>query len=315
MPTQTARGHGTRRGPAWLLRCAPQPTAPSLGDTFARAIATPPSRRNRGKMKFSAAGPAGSYGKGPLYGNTFARAKASAHGKGGGGAPQVCAPGAPDNRIGEGGGASAECRVRSAGTDCQLPISNFQLGSRSSRVFAAQGLTDFGAVGKRSVSFRNFPFRSVLFRPFPCGSERTPYCLVPGAWCRAGSAECGVRSAEGPDRNPFPLFVRVACPAKPDSRRKTRKALTRKDLRVSGPLRNFPFRSETFRFVPFRSEVFRFFPFCSVWFRVVPGGGERVWTRRMGTGGWAPLPERRKKWAAPSDNVRVPVLNQTLSQT
>ena len=44
----------------------------------------PPSRGNRGKMKFSAAGPAGSYGKGGHYGNTFARAKASALGKGGG---------------------------------------------------------------------------------------------------------------------------------------------------------------------------------------------------------------------------------------
>jgi len=51
-------------------------TEPS--DTFARANATPPSRRNRGKMKFSAPGPAGSYGKGPLYGNTFARADRAA---------------------------------------------------------------------------------------------------------------------------------------------------------------------------------------------------------------------------------------------
>jgi len=50
------------------------------GNTFARAIATPPSRRNRGKMKFSDAGPAGSYGHRGHYGNTFARAKPSAHG-------------------------------------------------------------------------------------------------------------------------------------------------------------------------------------------------------------------------------------------
>jgi len=59
-------------------------TAPSLGNTFARANATPPSRRNRGKMKISAPGPAGSYGRWGHYGNTFARANRRAGGKYGG---------------------------------------------------------------------------------------------------------------------------------------------------------------------------------------------------------------------------------------
>ena len=36
----------------------------------------------RENMQFSAAAAAGGYGKGPLYGNTFARANASAAGKG-----------------------------------------------------------------------------------------------------------------------------------------------------------------------------------------------------------------------------------------
>ena len=49
-----------------------------FGNTFARANGTPPSRRNRGKMKFSAAGPARTYARWGHYGNTFARANRDA---------------------------------------------------------------------------------------------------------------------------------------------------------------------------------------------------------------------------------------------
>ncbi|GAG49999.1 unnamed protein product, partial [marine sediment metagenome] len=58
---------------------------------FVRANGTPPPRRNRGKMKISPAGGAGSYGKGPHYGNTFARAKRAARLRVEG-ARQRCAP-------------------------------------------------------------------------------------------------------------------------------------------------------------------------------------------------------------------------------
>jgi len=60
------------------------------------------------------------------------------------------------------------------------------------------------------------------------------------------------------------------------SRLKTGKPLTPKDLWISHPSRNVPFRSGTFRFVPFGSGTFRNFPFRSVLFRPISGGSERT---------------------------------------
>ena len=118
-----------RRMPTYQpTRLASKPCHPPrrpVGNTFARANATPPSRGNRGKMKFSASGPAGSYGKGGRYGNTFARSKASVHGKGGGGARNVCASEAPDNRMSE--APAAEVRPQRGrgerGGNCGFPNS------------------------------------------------------------------------------------------------------------------------------------------------------------------------------------------------
>jgi len=74
------------------------------------------------------------------------------------------------------------------------------------------GRGTFRCVPARSASFRNFPFRSVLFRLLPgvaraerrgCagakpGARRrqgeAPRLCRGEAWCRAGSAECEVRS-------------------------------------------------------------------------------------------------------------------------
>ena len=126
MPTQTARWHGTPDLPINRLTDQPINLPRCHGNTFARANGTPPSLRNRGKMKFSAAGPARTYGKGGHYGNTFARANRAV-------------------------GLRVEARLR-----CAPP----------------------GAIENRIGE------------------------------CEVRSAECG-----GHRRNPFPLFVRVACPA------------------------------------------------------------------------------------------------------
>ena len=133
-----------------------------------------------------------------------------------------------------------------------------------------------------SGTFRNFPFRSVSFRLVPRSAEcrlrsadrrnrwggtvcsQTVLLETRKAERRVRSAECG----EHP-RNPFPLFVRVACGSKQERHCAARTyALGAR----RGTFRFFPELSETFRFVPFHSGVFRFFPFCSVLFRLIPGG-------------------------------------------
>ena len=119
------------------------------------------------------------------------------------------------------------------------------------------GLTDLGAVAKRSVSFRNFPKLSVSFRfvPFCSGWFRTDP-LLPGAWCRDGSAECGVRSAEKRVR-------RAEC--RVHGEKQGRHCATRTYGFQGGcqTFRNVPLLSETFRFVPFRSVLFGMVPGCS----------------------------------------------------
>jgi len=175
-------------------------------------------------MKFSAAGPARSYGKGPLYGNTFARAKASAHGKGGGGAPWVCASKSLTSKEASAQAAKVRGeRWRTADFGFGISAGGGKVGklgrlhSTESAVFAkfaaqnrkcigGQGLTDFGTVAKRSVSFRNFPKLSVSFRFVPLCSVwfRVVPNGFPIAWCRAGSAECGVLSAAGTLGTHFP---------------------------------------------------------------------------------------------------------------
>ena len=91
-------------------------------------------------------------------------------------------------------------------TDCQLPISSFQLGSRSRESLPPKDLRISGPVAKRSVSFRNFPKLSVSFRFVPLCSVwfRVVPNGFPIAWCRAGSAECGVLSAAGTLGTHFP---------------------------------------------------------------------------------------------------------------
>ena len=133
-----------------------------------------------------------------------------------------------------------------------------------------QGLVDFGLALKRSVAFRrvprlsetfrNFPFRSVSFRPDASG-----FRSCPGRSGRLRRRDPALRCC----------FKSMLCPfcslCSRSSRRKTGNALVAKDLRMSGRLRNVPVLSETFRNFPFRSETFRNFPFRSALFRAVPG--------------------------------------------
>jgi len=171
------------------------------GDMFARAISTPPWRRNREKMKFSDAGPAVGYGKRPLYGNTFARANRRAGGKYGG---RVSLR-APRARL---GAASAKCRVRGAECACLPQAGIWDLGFRPATarqaiqadraVCAQQSLRcsrrlrlktgnalchkdlriwgRFRNVPIRSRTFRNFPFRSGVLRPDASGFRFVPFC-------------------------------------------------------------------------------------------------------------------------------------------
>jgi len=151
-----------------------------------------------------------------------------------------------------------------------FPSSFAWLAAQNLEGMDTQGLTDFGAVAERSVWFRNFPFRSVSFRSVPSGSERTPYCLVPGAWCLfrsrclsgvAGSCEAGSCEAS----------------AKQDGeagRRSRIREVRGSKQEMHCAARTYRFRGgcETFRFVPELSETFRFVPFRSVSFRPDPSG-------------------------------------------
>jgi hypothetical protein len=138
-------------------------------------------------------------------------------------------------------------------------------GARSfKQIIAGQGVTGFGVVAKRSVSFRNFPKLSVSFRWVPGASKaRRVGGAVPAGPC------CPKRGRNtAPTGLWHPHFQG--------------NALAARELRVSGALRNVPIRSETFRNFPFRSGVFRNFPFRSVpmhrdsaRFRLVPDGCSR----------------------------------------
>jgi len=120
-----------------------------------------------------------------------------------------------------------------------------------------QGLTAFGAVTRRSVSFRNFPKLSVSFRfvPFCSAPVRVvpngppiAWCPVPGAELGVLSAECGVRRV--PVGTHFPSsFAWLA-------------AQNRKDIVLQG--------LTDLGSVPKRSVSFRNFPKLSVSFRSVP---------------------------------------------
>jgi len=111
----------------------------------------------------------------------------------------------------------------------------------------------------RSGTFRNFPFRSVSFRSVPGGSERTPYCLVPGAECLPSSLLPVARRNDG-------CRGRGVCDHVCALR--NRKGIVGQGLTRIGAARN---RGETFRFVPELSETFRFVPFRSLSFRTVAG--------------------------------------------
>ena len=88
-----------------------------------------------------------------------------------------------------------------------------------------------------------------------CAAEapenRIRQCGVLSAECGGPSAECG----EHP-RNPFPLFVRVACGSK-------------QERHCAARTYALGARRGTFRFFPELSETFRFVPFHSAWFRGV----------------------------------------------
>jgi len=95
---------------------------------------------------------------------------------------------------------------------------------------------------------------------------RTPYCLLPGACLLACCLSSSRRSRLGKGN-----------------------ALAPKDLRISSPSRNVPFRSGVFRNFPFRSVTFRNFPFRSVLFRPIPRGSERT-SHRLVPGACCPVP-------------------------
>ena len=78
-----------------------------------------------------------------------------------------------------------------------FPSSFAWLAAQNSKCLVLQGLTDFGPVAERSVLLRFFPELSVSFRFVPEFSVSFR-SVAPGAWCRAGSAECG-----GHPRNPI----------------------------------------------------------------------------------------------------------------
>jgi len=178
-------------------------------------------------MKFSAPGPARSYGKGGRYGNTFARAKASAHGKGRGSAPEVCAPEAPDNRI-------HECGVRISDFGSRLPATGEDSGGRKA---ISDEQSQFGGV--------EIGGNGCCRRDLPAGGRATAPENKAISWKTGGPGDR--RDVQLPISN-FQFGPRV------------RESLPPKDLRISGRLGNFPFRSKTFRNFPFRSVLFRLFP-------------------------------------------------------
>ena len=65
------------------------------------------------------------------------------------------------------------------GAWCLLPIKFAWLAAQNRKCIVLQGLTDFGPVAERSVSFRNFPKLSVSFR-------FVPLCWAPFRWIRSG---------------------------------------------------------------------------------------------------------------------------------
>jgi len=150
-------------------------------------------------------------------------------------------------------------------------------------------------VPRRSGTFRNFPFRSVLFPLLPGARRRhggaprlcrgEAWCRVPAffpiAWCPASpgrsaeavpgrspvpSWECGVGSAERRNRN-----TGIPGDRKTDEMSNCRFPISNwvrgvaslcrpRTYGFAGPFRNFPFRSATFRNFPFRSVSFRLVP-------------------------------------------------------
>ena len=132
--------------------------------------------------------------------------------------------------------------------------------AREEKSIGVPGLTDFGPVAKRSVSFRDFPklsvsfrfvpFCSALFRVVPNGPpvawRRVPaFPPLPGAWC------------------PVPVpFARLVRRSRIRGEKQGRHCATR--------TYGFGGGRETFRFVPFLSKTFRNFPFRSVSFRSFP---------------------------------------------
>ena len=222
-------------------------------------------------MKFSAAGPARSYGRGGQYGSTFARAKASAHGKGGGGAPYVCASEAPDNRMSEAPGTKHRAPGKEAPaprdrTDLLLPVAcpAGGVGGRKALLTNKAILKACKSAASVAAAATCRPAggrRLGKTKPFGgSGQDKSPsYCPVPGAECLPSS------------------LLRVACclSSSRSLRLRTGKALWDKDLRVSGPLRNVPLLSGTFQNFPKLSGSFREFPFWGGRFRVEPERSRR----------------------------------------
>jgi len=126
----------------------------------------------------------------------------------------------------------------------------------SRKCIVLQGLTHFGSVVKRSVSFRNFPKLSVSFRPFALGSVWSP--TFPGLSRRVLRTLCSRPGFRALFQTKA-LLLLFASFAAQNSEYVGGQGLTDFGAvpKLSVSFRNFPKLSVSFRFFPVRFLLLR----------------------------------------------------------